>query len=192
MILWISCAANSWKKQYFSGWQTLWLCNDFLSPQGDSNNHPSMHDLYLRLLHLGSQGLLILPSCGRRRSYTQNNSPHQFIAGQKTNNPSHSYSQFGLPSLHVHVFRLWEEVGEPTQTQGEHANSAQKDPGPQGSKPRPSCCETTVLTTAPTKHPPIHSPVMLISVSEPSQLSWRFSWQVTWLHCIPTMLFWFW
>lgn len=104
MILWISCAANSWgKKQYFSGWQTLWLCNDFLSPQGDSNNHPSMHELYLLLLHLRSQGLLILPSCGRRRSYSYSLS--------QGNNPSHSYSQFGLPSLHVHFLGCGRKLG---------------------------------------------------------------------------------
>lgn len=168
MILWISCAANSWKKQYFSGWQTLWLCNDFLSPQGDSNNHPSMHDLYLLLLHLGSQGLLILPSCGRRRSYSYS------LSQGKRQQPVTFLQPIWTSQFACAFFRLWEEVGEPTQTQGEHANSAQKDPGPQGTKPRPSS---------------IHSPVMLISVSEPSQLSWRFSWQVTWLHCIPTVIF---
>ena len=47
--------------------------------------------------------------------------------------------------------RTWRE---PTQTRGEHANSAQKGPAPAThSNSRPSCCEAAVLTTAPPCRP---------------------------------------
>ena len=55
-------------------------------------------------------------------------------------------------TLSLHVFwtvgrnlGIW---GEPTPARGEHVNSTKKHPGPE-SNPRPSCCEVTVLTTAP-------------------------------------------
>ena len=46
---------------------------------------------------------------------------------------------------------------EPKQEWREHANSTQKGPSqPVGLISEPSCCEATVLTTAPPCHPHLH------------------------------------
>ena len=47
------------------------------------------------------------------------------------------------PTPSLHVFRMW---SKPTQTRGEHVNSAQKR---LDSDSEPSCCEVTALTTVP-------------------------------------------
>ena len=50
---------------------------------------------------------------------------------------------------------------KPTETQGEHANSTQKHPD-LDPNPGPSCCEVTVLTTAPhSKYGPHEATVSL-------------------------------
>ncbi len=62
--------------------------------------------------------------------------------------------------IHLHLQNLWIVGGswstqrKPTQARGEHANSTLKGPSrPVGSNPEPSCCEVTVLATAPPCRP---------------------------------------
>ena len=72
-----------------------------------------------------------------------------------TNNYPHSNSQFRVTNWPNPQYACFLTVGgsqstqrKPRQTQGEHANSTEKHPDP-GLNPGPSCCEATVLATAP-------------------------------------------
>lgn len=90
-------------------------------------------------------------SCpGQLAGYSPDKWPvHHRVTETTIHTHIHTQGQFRAASYpNFHMFGQWEDArapGEPSQTQGEHANSnTQKDPDP-GTKVRPSCCEVTVV-----------------------------------------------
>lgn len=88
-----------------------------------------------------------------KAGYTLDKVPVRHETERKTSIHTHTYQQLRAANYpNLHVFRSWKEAGIPREDAQRRRESAQTQHRKSESNQEPSCCEATVLTTAPSCH----------------------------------------